>query len=66
MDVGLLLMVATSATDAAIQKKIDISVVTTLIISNKDMEDIMKIVKYFEELGLLPEGASKTVDNEAN
>ena len=37
-----------SAADAAIQKKVYGSDTTTLIISNKQMKDIMKIVKSFE------------------
>ena len=52
---------ATSATDAAIHKKMFESGVTTLIISN----DIMKIIKSLEESGLLPKGVSKTIKNEA-
>ena len=38
------LTAAASATDVAIQKKIYRSGTTTLIISNEEMEDIMKIV----------------------
>ena len=38
---------------------------TTLIISNKEMKDIMKIVKSLEESGLLMKGASETIENEA-
>ena len=34
---------------------------TTLIISNEEMEDIMEIVKSLEESGLLLEGASEAV-----
>ena len=48
----LRLTAAASATDTAIQKKID-SGTTALIISKKEMEDVMRIVKYFEELDLL-------------
>ena len=40
---------AVSATDAAIQKKIYESGMTKLIISNKEMKDIIKIVKSLEE-----------------
>ena len=39
--------------------------VTTLIISNEEMNDIMKIFKSLEESGLLLNGVSKTVKNEA-
>ena len=41
------------ATDAAIYKKMFGSGTTTLIISNKEMNDILKIIKSFEESGLL-------------
>ena len=34
---------------------------TTLIISNEEMNDIMKIVKSLEESGLLIKGISKTM-----
>ena len=47
------LTAATSTTDAAMQKKIFESVMTTLIISNEEMNDVMKIVKSVEESGLL-------------
>ena len=39
---------------------------TTLIISNEEMNDIMKIVKSLEESGFLIKGVSKTIKNEAN
>ena len=35
-----------------------------LIISNHEMEDIIKIVKYPEESGLLLKGVTETVQNE--
>ena len=38
---------------------------TTLIISNKEMNDIMKIVKYLEESGLLIKRIAQTIKNEA-
>ena len=38
---------------------------TTLIISNKEMNDIMKIVKSLEKSGLLIKVVSKTVKTEA-
>ena len=37
---------------------------TTLIISNDEMEDIMKIVKSFEDSGLLLKGVNETIQNE--
>ena len=61
----LKLIAAVSATDAAIHKKIfgsgmHPSEQTTLIISNEEMNDIMKIVKSLEESGLSIKGISKT------
>ena len=47
------LTVAASATNAAIHEKMFGSVVTTLIISNEEVNDVMKIVKSLEESGLL-------------
>ena len=44
---------AATTIDAAIQKKIHGSEPTTLIISNKEMNDIMKIVQAFEESNIL-------------
>ena len=39
--------------------------VPTLIISNEEMNDVMKIVKSFEESGLLIKGVSETIKNDA-
>ena len=52
-----------SAADAGIQKKIYGSGSTAVIISNKEMEDIMKIVKSLEESVLLIKGISETIKN---
>ena len=38
---------------------------TTLIISSDEMGDVIKIVKSFEDSGLLIKGVTKTVQNEA-
>ena len=38
---------------------------TTLIISNEEMDDIMKRSKYLEESGLLMKVVSKAIKNEA-
>ena len=38
---------------------------TTLIISNDEMNDVMNIVKSLEESGLLIKDVSKTIKNEA-
>ena len=61
------LTAAASAADAGIHKKILGSGHnnTTLIISNDEMEDIIKIVKSLEDSGLLLKGVSETIQNEA-
>ena len=51
---------AASAIDAGIQKKIHGSGTTTLIISNKEMNDIMKIVQALEDSNILLKGVTKT------
>ena len=38
---------------------------TTLTIKNQELNDIMKIVKSFEESGLVIKGVRKTIKNEA-
>ena len=48
-----------SAADAGIHKKILASGNTTLIISNKDMNDLIKIVKSLQESRLLLEGVTE-------
>ena len=54
-----------SATDAAIHKKMFGSGMATLITSNEEMNDIMKIVKSLEASGLLIKGVSETIKTEA-
>ena len=54
---------AVSAIDAGIQKKIYGSG-TTLTISNKKMNDIMKIVQALEYSNILLQGVTKTIKNE--
>ena len=59
------LTAAASATDAAIKKKILRSGGhTILIISNHDMQDLLKIVKSLEDFGTLIDGITETVKNE--
>ena len=58
------LSAAMSATDETIQQKIYGSDTTALIISNEEMEDITKIVKSFEDSGLLKKGISETIKSE--
>ena len=55
---------AASAIDAGIQKKIHGSGTTTLIISNEEMNDIMKIVQALEDSNILLKGVTKTIKNE--
>ena len=60
-----LLTAAASAADAGIHKKIlGSGNNTTLIISNKDMDDLIKIVKSLEDSGLLLKGITESVQNE--
>ena len=55
-----------SAADAGIHKKILGSSHSniTLIISNDEMDDILKIVKSFEDSGVLLKGVSETIQHE--
>ena len=55
---------AASAIDAWIQKKAHGSGTTTLIISNEEMNDIMKIVHALEDSVILLKGVTKTINNE--
>ena len=59
------LTTAASATDAARNKKIFGSGTTTLIISNDEMNDILKIVKSLADSGILLKGVSETIKDEA-
>ena len=54
---------AASAIDAGIQKKIHGSGTTTWIISNEEMDDIMKIVHALEDSNILLKGVTKTIKN---
>ena len=64
---------AAAATDASIHKKIfgsgihpsDLTNQTTLVISNEEMNDVMKIVKSLEQSGLSIKAVSETIKNEA-
>ena len=58
------LTAAASAAYSGIYKKILGSGNTTLIISNKDMNDLIKIVKSLEYSGLLLKGVTESVQNE--
>ena len=58
---------AAAAADAGIHKKIlgsGHNDTTTLIITNDEIEDIIKIVKSLEDSGLLLKGVTETVQNE--
>ena len=59
------LTTAASATDTAIQKKIFGSIMTTLIISNEEMNDIMAIIKSLDDAGSLIKGVSETIEKKA-
>ena len=59
------LTMATSATDAPVHKIMFESGMTTLIISNEEMNDIMKTLKSLEESDLLIRDVSETIENKA-
>ena len=59
------LTAAASAADAEILKSGSGHQNTTLIISNEEMEDVIKIVKSLEDSGLLLKGVGETVQNES-
>ena len=60
------LTAAAAVADAGIHKKIlGSGHNTTLVISNDEMEDILKIVKSLEDSGLLLKGVNETIKNEA-
>ena len=69
--ISLRLTAAAPATDADIHKKIfgsgmrpsDLAKETTLIISNEEINGIMKLFKSLEESGLLIKGISETIKN---
>ena len=55
---------AASAIDAEIQKKMHGSGTTTFVISNKKMNDIIKIVQALEDSNILLKRVTKTIKNE--
>ena len=79
--IPLRLIAAESAADAAIHQKMfafgrvvkvsdrthpsDLALRTLLMISNEEMNNVMKIIKSFEESGLLIKGFNRTIKSEA-
>ena len=61
---GLLGLTA-SAINAGVQKKIYGSGTTTLVISNEEMNEIMKIIQALENSGILLKGETKIIKNES-
>ena len=61
---SLRIAAAASAIDAGIQKKIHGSGTRTLIISNEEVNDIMKIVQALEDCNILLKRITKTIENE--
>ena len=72
VSIPLGLTAAASATDATIHNKmfrsgarpLNLASRTTLIISNEEMQDIMKMVKSLGKFGLLIKGVSETIQNQ--
>ena len=62
--IPLRLTAVAAATDAAIHKKMFGSGSTKLIISNEEIEEIMRKVKSLEESGLLIKYISEAIKNE--
>ena len=60
----LVITAAALPLDGGIQKKIHGSGTATLIISNEEMNDIMKIVQALEDSNILLKGVTKTIKNE--
>ena len=58
------IIAAASAIDGSIQKKIHGSEVTALIISNEEINHIMKIVQALEDSNILLKGVTKPIKNE--
>ena len=58
------LTAAMSAIDGSIQKKMHGSETATLIISNEEINDIMKIVQALEDSNILLKGVTRTIKNE--
>ena len=63
--IPLQLTAAVSATEAAIHMKMFGSGMTTMIISNEEINNIMKIIMSLEESGLLIKGVREAIRNEA-
>ena len=61
--IPLRLTAAASAADAGIHKKILGFGNTTLIISNEEMNDIIKIIQALEDSNILLKGVTKTIKN---
>ena len=62
--ISLGLTAAASTADAGIHKKIFGSGTITLIISNEEISDIIKIVQALEDSNILLKGITKTIKNE--
>ena len=60
----LRLSAAMSATDTAIQKKVHGYGTKTVKFSNKDLDDMTKIVKALEDSDVLMKGVTKTLKND--
>ena len=65
ISVKLELTTAASLADAAIHQKIFELGMTTLVISNEEMNDIIEIVQSLEESSLLVNRVSQTINNKA-
>ena len=62
---SILIPLGLTVADTAIHKKMFESGTTTLIISNEEIKNILKIIKSLEESGLLAKGVSQAIKTDA-
>ena len=64
--IPLRLSVTASAADVGIHQKILASGTTMLIVSNKEMRDMMKTINFVEDSGLVKKRIAQTIENKTN
>ena len=64
MLIPLGLKATASAADYWIYKKVLVSRITALVISNQEMDDVTKIIKSFKDSGIWQRDTIKIIDNE--
>ena len=64
--IPLRLSVTASVADVGIHQKILVSGTTMLIVSNKEMRDIMKTINFVEDSDLVKKSIAQTIENKTN